>query len=76
MLMEQALIAVISGAAIALVGYDTIARIGYQRQLSDTLVKLNTAHNALSQQFQALSEQVSHLEMSVGLKAKPSSHVR
>ena len=70
MLMEQALIAVISGAAIALVGYDTIARIGYQRQLSDTLIKLNTAHNALSQQFQALSEQVSHLEMSVGLKAK------
>jgi len=75
MTMEQSLIALISGVAIALVGYDTIARIGYQRQLSDTLIKLNTSHNALSQQFQALSEQVSHLEMSVGLKAKPS-HTR
>ena len=75
MTMEQSLIALISGVAISLVVYDTIARIGYQRQLSETLIKLNTSHNALSQQFQALSEQVSHLEMSVGLKAKPS-HTR
>jgi hypothetical protein len=73
--MEQVVTAIISGAAIAIIGYDTVARLGYQKQLSDTLIKLNTAHNALSQQFQALSEQVSHLEMSVGLKAKPS-HVR
>ena len=73
--MEQVVTAIISGAAIAIIGYDTVARLGYQRQLSETLIKLNTAHNALSQQFQALSEQVSHLEMSVGLKAKPS-HVR
>ena len=76
MVMEQVLIAIISGAAIAVVGYDTVARIGYQKQLSETLTKLNAAHNALSQQFQALSDQVSHLEMSVGLKSKPSSHVR
>jgi len=75
MLMEQVVTALISGAAIAIIGYDTVARLGYQRQLSETLIKLNTAHNALSQQFQALSDQVSHLEMSVGLKAKPS-HVR
>jgi len=73
--MEQVVTALISGAAIAIIGYDTVARLGYQRQLSETLIKLNTAHNALSQQFQALSDQVSHLEMSVGLKAKPS-HVR
>jgi hypothetical protein len=70
MVMEQVVTALISGAAIAIIGYDTVARLGYQKQLSDTLIKLNTAHNALSQQFQALSEQVSHLEMSVGLKAK------
>jgi hypothetical protein len=75
MVMEQVVTALISGAAIAIIGYDTVARLGYQKQLSDTLIKLNTAHNALSQQFQALSEQVSHLEMSVGLKAKPS-HTR
>jgi hypothetical protein len=75
MVMEQVVTALISGAAIAIIGYDTVARLSYQKQLSDTLIKLNTAHNALSQQFQALSEQVSHLEMSVGLKAKPT-HAR
>lgn len=60
----------LSGIAIALVSYDVIARLKYQGDMADMLLKLNKTHNALMNSFQAISDQVSHFEMHIGTKPK------
>ncbi len=74
--MDITIIALISGAAIALVVYDIAARLKYQQNMAETLAKLNKTHNDLVQSFQAVSDQMSRVEMSVGLKSKPVSNTR
>jgi aromatic ring-opening dioxygenase LigB subunit len=64
------LISWLSAFALALVVYDMRARLKTQSELTDTLNKLRETHNSLAIQFQTLSDQVSRLEMSVGL-SKP-----
>lgn len=76
LVMDMTITALFSGAAIALVCYDIRARLKYQSELTDTLTKLNAAHNSINQSFQALSDQVTRVEMSSGLKSKPLSNTR
>lgn len=74
--MDITLIALLSGASIALVVYDIAARLKHQRELTETLLKLNNTHNGLVQSFQVVSDQVSRMEMLAGVKSKPASMVR
>ncbi len=74
--MDITIIALISGAAIALVCYDIRARLKFQSELTDTLTKLNAAHNSINQSFQVLSDQVTRVEMSAGLKSRPLSNTK
>ena len=69
-ILALVLISWLSAFALALVGYDMRARLKTQSELTDTLSKLRETHNSLATQFQVLSDQVSRLEMSVGL-SKP-----
>jgi len=66
-ILALVLISWLSAFALALVGYDMRARLKTQSELTDTLSKLRETHNSLATQFQVLSDQVSRLEMSVGL---------
>lgn len=76
--MEMMVIALIvcawlSGVALALIGYDIAARLKYRADLADTLKKLNQTHNSLVEQQAGISDQISRLEMSIGMKAKPTN---
>lgn len=75
--MEMMVIALIlcawlSGVALALIVYDIAARLKYRIELADTLKKLNQTHNSLVEQQAGISDQISRLEMSIGMKAKPN----
>lgn len=63
----------LSGVALALIGYDVAARLRYRADLADTLKKLNQTHNSLVEQQAGISDQISRLEMSIGMKAKPTN---
>jgi chromosome segregation ATPase len=68
MIIALILVSWLAGVAIALVVYDVRERKKTINDLNDTLKKLRETHNHLSEQFQSVSDQVSKLEMSVGLK--------
>ncbi len=76
LVMDITLIALLSGSAISLVIYDVASRLKHQKDLADTLAKLNKTHNDLMLNFQSLSDQVSKVEMSVGIKSKQVSNTR
>lgn len=73
MVIGLILTAWLSGVALALIGYDVAARLRYRADLADTLKKLNQTHNSLVEQQAGISDQISRLEMSIGLKAKPTN---
>jgi len=61
-----------SGMAIALVGYDVLSRLKFQKELADTIGKIREAHNAQAIALGNMQDSVNRHEMMMGGKPRPT----